>query len=233
MPSFHGTVQEMTRLALVLVLVPGYVLAAPEPSPVPSGWNLTFHYQDPQRVEVSLPGRSAPTTFWYQLYTVVNTSGQDVMFMPRFELMTASGTIIPSEQGVSARVFAAICERHAKDRPLLQSPAQIIGRLLQGEDNARDGVAIWPDFSAKADKFTVYVAGLSQEARQVANPAYQSGLPETVPQRLADGTTVPAVANPRMFTLHRTLAMRYDLPGDVRTRAGAVPVRTGQEWVMR
>ena len=223
----------MTRLALVFVLIPGYVLAAPEPSPVPKGWNLTFHYQDPQRVEVELPGRSAPTTFWYQLYTVVNTSGQDVMFMPRFELMTSAGAIIPSEDGVSGRVFTAIRERHAKDRPLLQSPAQIVGRLLQGEDNARDGVAIWPDFSAKADKFTVYVAGLSEEASQVPNPAYRPGLPETVPQRLADGTTVPVVANPERFTLHRTLAIHYDLPGDVRTRSTAEPVRTGQEWVMR
>jgi hypothetical protein len=194
---------------------------------------LTFYYEDPQRIDVQLPGQSGSTTYWYVLYKIVNNTGQEVEFLPRFEVMTEDGAIFGSEQKVPPQVFSAIQRRHSSDRPLLQPHIRIVGRILQGEDNARDGVAIWPDFSANSDKFTIYVSGLSQEAEQVRNPEYDSTQPENVDEQLPDGLTVPREVNPRYFTLHRTLAIRYDLPGDAQTRSAAKPIRTAQEWVMR
>ncbi len=208
-------------------------LAAPEPKPVPSGWMLTFYYEDLQRIEVSAGGQSGTRTYWYLLYKVVNDSGQEVDFLPRFDVIAEDGAVYRSEQNVPGTVFAAIQRQHASDRPLLLPHARIVGRILQGEDNARDGVAIWPDFSTNSDKFTVYVSGLSQEATQVRNPTYDPDRPEQIEEPLADGLTVPREVNPRYFTLHRTLAIRYDLPGDAQTRAAARPIRTAQEWVMR
>ena len=214
-------------------LIPFLLLAPPKASPVPKSWNLTFHYGDPQRIRVSVPGHDKPQSYVYVLYTAVNDSGREVEFYPRFEVMTGSGKRLSSEVGVSPLVFEAVKKRHAKTHPFLQSQSEIIGRLLQTADQAKDGVAIWPDFSAISDKFTVYVSGLSGDFVEVPNPGYQPDKPETVQEKLAGGTTIPRVVNPRKFTLHRTLAIHYDLPGDAQTRSAAKPVRTGQEWVMR
>ena len=223
----------MNALIHLSLSIPFLLVAPPKASPVPKSWNLTFHFSDPQRINVVVPGHQQPQTHWYLLYTVVNDSGREVEFYPRFEFMAGTGQRFNNEIGVSPVVFEAIKKRHAKTHPFLQSQTEIIGRLLQSADQAKDGVAIWPDFSAISDKFTIYVSGLSGDSMLVPNPGYNPDQPQTVQEKLADGTTIPCVVNPRKFTLHRTLAIRYDLPGDARTRARAKPVRTGQEWVMR
>lgn len=223
----------MNGLIQACLSIPLLVSAPPLPSSVPKSWNLGFEYHDLQRISVALPGRDIPQSYVYLLYTVVNDSGGEVAFYPRFEVVTSTGKRLTSEVGVSPVVFEAVKKRHAKTHPFLQNQAAILGRLLQSADQAKDGVAIWPDFSAMSDKFTVYVAGLSGESMEVPNPGYRPDQPETVEERLADGTSIPYLANPRRFTLHRTLAIHYDLPGDARTRSQAKPVRTGQEWVMR
>ena len=217
----------------LLCLVGATASAAPKPSPAPKSWNLTFYYEDPQRITVTLPGEQAPRTYWYLLYTVVNETGRDLDFYPDFHLMTATGRLIPSELGVNPAVFEQIKKRYARSRPFLQSRTQIIGRLRQTADHAEEGVAIWPDTVATTGKFTIYISGLSGESAEVPNPAFDPGRPQVVQEKLADGTTIPRAVNPRAFTLHRTLAIHYDLPGDARTRSAARPVRTGQEWVMR
>jgi hypothetical protein len=223
----------MNELIQICMSIPWLALAPPQASPMPKSWNLAFEYSDPQRITVAVPGHDEPRTFWYLLYTVVNDSGRDVEFYPSFEIMTGSGMRLPSELGVSPVVITAIKKRHAKTHPFLQGQTEIIGRLLQTKDQAKDGVAVWPDFSASSSRFTVFVTGLSGESADIPNPGFQPDKPRTIDEKLADGTTIPRVVNPKVFTLHRTLAIHYDLPGDVQTRASATPVRTGQEWVMR
>ena len=220
-------------LALVVLALVAVGSAAPQPRVAPASWTLDFRYEDPQRIVIPGVGESRPRVFWYMLYTVANNSGADVEFYPRFELKAGATQILLHHQDVPSNVFAAIRQRHQSTRPFLQSPARIIGTLQQGEDYAKDGVAVWPQFDADADEFTIYVRGLSGETDQVPNSSYDPARPEAEEEVLADGTTVPRVVNTRYFTVHKTLAITYQLPGDRETRIQASPVRLSQKWIMR
>lgn len=194
--------------------------AAPEPSIVPKTWELKFRYRDPERIAVMIPGRSEPVVYWYMLYTVQNDTDEARDFYPTFTIVTDTLNVVESEIGVSPEAFRAVKRRW--EDPLLLPPSQINGKLLVGEDRAKRGVAIWPDFDPKAREFTVYVAGLSGETTRIANPAFD-----------ADKPVGPR--NPRVFIVRKTLEIPYRLPGGGEDRARAVPQRLSREpqWVMR
>jgi len=194
--------------------------AAPQPSLVPKSWELNFRYMDPQRIVVTVPGRAEPVVYWYMLYTVENRTGEARDFYPTFELVTDTFNLVESEIGVSPEAFRAIQRRW--NNPLLLEPARINGRLLVGEDRAKQGVAIFPDFDPAAREFTIYVKGLSGETARLRNPAFDPARPEDN-------------RNPRFFILHKTLAIPYRLPGGGEARSLAVPQRLSREpqWVMR
>jgi hypothetical protein len=126
---------------------------------------------------------------------------------------------------VHPKVFAAIKQRYAKTQPFLVSPVEAIGRLLQGRDNARTSVAVFPDLDPRVSKFTIYVGGLSGETQAIPNPKYNP--------RLTDDEKGGDDANPKYFVLRKTLAMPYTVPGDVKTRKTAKPVPGKMTWVMR
>jgi hypothetical protein len=209
------------------------VVAAPSPSVAPKSWELDFDFADPQTITLQFPGAAAPQTFWYILYTVTNNSRREVQFLPRFEMMTNIMQVVAGDPGINPQVFEAIKRRHRPTYPLLIEPVKIMGRLLQGPDNAKSSVAIWPQINIKANQFTVYVAGLSGESVLLRNPNYKAGQPEYITKKLGDGTEIKAVVNPKFFTLRKTFAVRYILPGDEQTRATARAGRRGTEWIMR
>ena len=66
----------------------------------------------------------------------------------------------------------------------------------------------------------MYVAGLSGEIERLGNPVFNPDKPESAQNR-------------RFYTLRKTLAIAYDLPGDPGTRGAAEPIRRGWDWVMR
>lgn len=198
----------------------GIVHAGPQPAEAPKSWELNFRFQDLQRIAVTLPGRSEPATYWYLLYSVENRTGKAQEFYPTFEIVTDTLNVVESEIGVSPEAFRAI-QRRWKN-PLLLEGSRINGTLLAGEDRAKQGVAIWPDFDPKAKDFKVYVSGLSGETTKVANPAFDPAKPE-------EGR------NKRFFLLRKTLEIPYRLPGGPDARHLAVPERLKEEpvWVMR
>lgn len=214
----HGL--PMTCLVVASALTGSAALAAPQPSLVPKSWELEIDFYDPARIEVTLPGESKPAVFWYVLYTVTNRTGRDVSFYPQFELVTDTLDVVRGGDGVSLRVYDAIRERHGKLHPFMVEPLEVSGRLLQGKENSRTSAAIFRDFNRDASRFTLFMAGLSGEVVRVPNPAFDSARP-------ADEQ------NPQFFTLRKTLAIKYDLPGDLGTRESSVPIRTNREWVMR
>lgn len=195
-------------------------LAAPTPSLTPKSWDLEFEFFDPARIEVALPGEERPTTFWYLIYTVTNNSGREVLFYPQFDLVTDTLNVVQGGDHVSPTVFDAIRARHGKLHPFLTEPLKVGGKLLQGTDNARTSVAIFRDFDPQASRFTVFAGGLSGEVARVPNPAFDPAAGESE-------------QNPQFFTLRKTLAIPYDLPGDPVTRRQATPARGTREWVMR
>lgn len=192
----------------------------PEPALAPSSWMLQFRFQDPQRISVVEPGQAGPTVYWYMLYTVENATGAEVEFYPQFEIVTDSMQVVAGGAGVSPEAYRAI-HRRAND-PALLPPEQIAGRILQGKDRARHGVAIWKDFDAKAKSFTVYAGGLSGEVMRWKNPAFN---PEQK----------QGPKNQKYFLLRKTLAIPYTLPGSEASRPSSTPRRVAedQKWVMR
>jgi hypothetical protein len=193
----------------------------PKPSPVPVDWELGFKFQDLQRISIDVPGEGCKT-YWYMVYTVTNSTGQDVLFHPEMTLVT--DTLKEQQQMVEVppEVFNAIQSQYKATYPWLEHPSKMVGKVLQGKDNARDSVAIWPDFDPKARTVTAYIGGLAGEMIAVANPEYQAGK--------SDPKKVPA-----FFVLRKTLAIGYDMPADTANRSSVTAKRVSQEleWIMR
>ena len=211
-------VSKTSTAACLLSLVAAWAVA--DASPGAGSWQLDVKFHDPQRISLRLPGDSHDTTFWYMVYTVTNNTGQDRQFFPSFRLLTGTLKIVEGGADVHPLVYDAIAARHKEEFPFLAPPGKVAGPLLLGEANARASVAVFRSFDPDADEFTVYAAGFSGEIQRLANPAFDAGAEESED-------------NPRFFILRRTLAIRYELPGDPTTRSKAIPVRRTREWVMR
>jgi hypothetical protein len=196
------------------------VFAAPQAGLVSSSWQLDFEFHDPQRITLHLPGEKEETTYWYMVYQVTNNTGRDVQFYPSFELVTDTLAAVEGGAEISPRVYDAVAARHRIEYPFITVPTKITGLLLQGEANARASIAVFRTFDPDADGFTIFLSGLSGEIERVSNPSFDP------PRGESD-------ANPRFFLLRRTLAIRYDLPGEAGTRPLATPIRRNREWVMR
>ena len=192
----------------------------PEPARAPVSWELKFDFHDPQRITLTLPGDDHPSTFWYILYRVENDAGKDIQFFPAAEIVTASLQVVQGGDQISPSVYDAIKGRHKVTHPFLQEPRHVSGTLLQGEDNARDSVVVFRQFDLRDNEFSVFFSGLSGEIKRALNPSFDNRKPES-----GD--------NSRLFTMRKTLAIKYRLPGDPKTRPSAKPIRMGREWVMR
>jgi hypothetical protein len=215
-------------LCLVLVAAPSIARAGdyPEPSPYPIAWELKFDHSKPKRIVVQIPNEG-PRAFWYVTYTVTNETTEDQTFLPVFEMLTKDGKIIRSDKGVPIQVFQEI-KRRENNRFLLPS-AKIGGVLRVGEDQARDGVAIWPEPMAEMGTFSIFVSGLSGE---------------TVTLKMVDGKPVKVkpenishelkgVKPEDVVILRKTLQLNHVIYGDERFPGlDEVNVKP-EQWVMR
>jgi len=216
-------ISKIIGLALATIVVgTGISFGFPKPSPVPMDWELNFKFQDLKRIKVTVPGQKE-RTYWYMIYSVTNNTGQDVMFYPEFTLVTDKLQVVPGMVDVEPEVFNAIKKQYKATYPWLEHPSKVIGKLLQGKDNTRDSVMIWPDFDVKASSVDVFIGGLSGEMLSVPNPTFVAGK--------SDPNKVPEV-----FVLRKTLVIHFALPTDPANRERISPSRKGQEpveWVMR
>ncbi len=205
----------------VLLVISSSVMGFPKPAPVPLAWELDFQFENIKRIKVDLPGDGIKT-YWYLIYTAQNETGRDVVFHPEITLVTDSFKALPSGVNVPPEVFKAIKGRHRNVYPWLEHPRELVGKLRQGEDNARDSVAIWPDFNPLTVGFDVLVSGLSGEAVEVANPLFTKG---------AD----PKKVKPK-FVLRKTFRMKFRLPTDPSRREKVEAELGGRpafDWIMR
>jgi hypothetical protein len=222
----------MKRLAAAIVLaaVTAGLLttpaqtATPQPAPVPLSWQLDIDVKTPRAISVLLPGAKAMQTFWYMVYTVTNRTGSDQTFVPEFTLYTDTGQVLKAGTQVPADVFDFVTR--AVNDPHLRDSVNVTGKLLQGADNAKTGVAIWPDFDAQAGSFDVFVGGLSGESVEISLPA-----PVEVVQRTLTGTTQQVTKD--KMVLSKTLQLQYSVPGEAASRPQAVPSLEKKDWVMR
>lgn len=183
------------------------VQAAPEAPVVPLTWELNFKYQAPERIILTLPGKTEPQTFWFFRYTVTNNTGKDLLFTPEIQLLTDTGQILTSGKNGANAAYDDIKQLYKGT--LMDSPIQILGKLLQGEDNAKESVAVFAGVDADARIYKLQVSGLSGDTAVVENPLTKEKV-----------------------ILRKTLVVTYEIPGQA-IGIDPQPQLKSTTWVMR
>lgn len=154
---------------------PGFNQIAVDASALPRDkdgiWILEFTFKPIRIQTVDVPGKGR-RQIYYLWYKVVNRTGDPRLFVPQFTIVTNTGqkladTVIP-------QAIPLIQTREGGD-PLL-STVDIVGMIPPSTkdtvDEAVYGVAIWDGVDPKADKFSIYVTGLSNGYKtEAAKPA--------------------------------------------------------------
>jgi hypothetical protein len=211
----------LTTMLLGLLSLPAQ---PPQPNEARVAWQLDLRYSKPRPIYVKVPGKSGPQLFWYFTFTVTNRTGEDRQFAPEILLYTHTGQMLRAGQGVNPIVFQHIKKLH--NNPLLRDLVGITGKMLQGQDNARDGVAIFRDFDPEAARFDIFIGGLSGETATVQLPA-----PIKVRQIGPGGKEV--TVEKKAITLAKTLDLTYRIGTETRNRIDATVQLLGKRWVMR
>ena len=203
---------------VVLAVFTAASMGAPEPAIVqgPDEWTVEAEFEHPQQITVQLAIDKRPRRFWYTIITLTNQTNRDVDFYPKCELMTDTFQIIPAGKEVSATVFEQIKRRHQSKYPFLEHIEGVDNKILQGKDNAKDIVIIWPDFDAKAKGLNLFITGLSNETVVIDHP-----------------TAKDEAGEPVKVYLRKTLELSYKLRGDPAFRSDAELIYEGKRWVMR
>lgn len=240
-----------TLLSICLVLtLAGFALAYPKPGPTPHTWQFVFDHSRPKRLVIRPPGSEKPEAYWYMTYTISNPSRQAQAFNPIFELVTDDGLVIRSDgkryetvDGQVREVMRTITVNGQKQQvadmipqvvldtirireknPSLKSVNQIAGTLRSGTDEAKEGVAIWPEPSPRMGQFAIYATGLSGDIvtlKQAGNDFVEIPKDE-----------VPAKTD-KLLILRRTLQMKYQQLGDEKNPGDDRLDGVGEEWVYR
>lgn len=206
--------RSMTTLSLTFaaLAVTPIVSAAPEPSPIPTRWELTIEPGPLRIAAVDVPGVGT-RDFFYLTYKVTNNSGEDLYFAPSFELATDDGLILRAGQGVTFEVTNAILGR--LNNPFLKDQISIIGVLPQGEENAQEGLIVWPAENLLVDEVTVYATGFSGETRRIPRP------------------DSPPDGPPQEVVLRKTLMLVHSTPGEITGKGNEPLPRITTRWILR
>ena len=209
----------MQRLVTRLFIVAIAVLAAmsataraaveqfPKPSPYPKSWELKFEHSMPKRVVVQAENSNVPKAYWYVTYTVTNETDKERLFIPHFDMVTKDGQVVRSDKNIPKKVFDIIKRNEGNE--FLTSHALVGGELRLGQDEAKDGVAIWEEPTPEMGNFTVFISGASGETATVKGP------------------------DEKPVILRKTLQLNYLIRGDTQTSGQGEVVKQSQEWVMR
>jgi hypothetical protein len=154
--------------AVLLALI-SPALGAPEPEIVPKRWQLNVEVDHLRVANVDIPG-VGERAFYYLTYTVTNNSGEDVQFYPAFTLATDDGKIIKSNRNVHRYAKDELHRLAARGRIELLTELDAQGLLLQGKENARESIVIWPCENLELDEVKVFLGGFSGETRAVPRP---------------------------------------------------------------
>ncbi|MCA9279838.1 MAG: hypothetical protein H6815_09660 [Phycisphaeraceae bacterium] len=185
-------------------------MAAPEPDPVPTRWQLYVETSPLSLINLQ-DDRGNVHPYFYMTYEVTNDSGQDLVFAPVFELADDEGRTVRGGRGVPGSVTRRLMDM--LENPLLQDQVSVLGLLLQGNDNARQGLVIWPAEDLNVDNISIFCAGFSGETETVNFPTRNGA--------------------ERSVLFRKTLMLSFDTPGTL------VPGRTPDmrpaetRWVMR
>lgn len=187
------------------------VQAAPEPAPVPRRWEFDVIPSPLRFAVVDVPG-VGPRAYVYLTYKVVNHGAHDQLFAPTLELATDHAVEpVRSGRDVPLAVTRELLSR--LNNPYLEDQISIVGTLLRGPENAREGLAIWPAPSLRLTDVAVYLGGFSGETTTLDIPG-------------PDGTI-------QRKTLRKTLMLRFRMPGEIDPAAPVAYAPYETRWIMR
>ncbi len=133
-------------------------------------WVLDFAFKPMRLRLIEIPGKGR-RTIHYLYYRVVNHTGEPRMFVPQFSLVTDTGQRL--EDAVIPQAIPIIQAREDASIPLIGA-VNIMGMIptstKQGVDDAVYGVAVWEGVDPRADRFSVYVRGLSDGQQVIPGP---------------------------------------------------------------
>ncbi|MDX2036424.1 MAG: hypothetical protein SFX72_07215 [Isosphaeraceae bacterium] len=133
-------------------------------------WVLDFAFKPVRLVTVDVPGKGR-RQLHYMYYQVINKTGKPRMFVPQFTIVTDNGKRF--EDTVNPQGVKLIQAREDPSIPLLGA-VEVVGMIpaseKQGVDDAVFGVAVWENVDPTADRFSVYVRGLSDGYQVVPPP---------------------------------------------------------------
>lgn len=201
---------KITRLCvamLTLFIITANTQAAPEPEIVPSAYQLDFTYNAPQAIAIRSP-KGNIQWYWYLTYTITNNTGDDHLYIPDVTVSYDDGVIVTAGADIPSSVFKAI-EKKQRD-PLLLSPLQVVGELLQGKDFAKTSVAIWPHFGSQVKEMRIFIAGLSGET-----------------------TKIKVKDKKEPVLLRKTRMLIYEVPGTNTHPQEQAIKRKSDKWIMR
>lgn len=196
---------------LVAIGVPAYVAqiaqAVPEPAPVPRRWEFRIEPGPLRLTTVEVPDQGV-LPFWYFTFKVTNNTGEDRFFAPSFQMSLDNGEVILSGRDVPRVVTDTILAR--LNEPLLIDEIAIQGTLLQGPENAKEGLVIFRADDLRPDVIRLFAAGFSGETHRYTRPD--------------TGEEV---------TLRKQLMLTHQLPGEADPKSDNPIRRIGQRWVLR
>lgn len=138
-------------------------------------WVLDFRFKPLRIRTVEIPGKGRRQIF-YLYYEVVNRTGAPRMFAPQFVMVNEKQERF--EDQVIPEAIPLIQRREDNSIPLLGA-VDAIGMIPPSTkptvDDAVFGVACWDRWDPKADRFSIYVRGLSDGFVEV--PAEKGGKP--------------------------------------------------------
>lgn len=133
-------------------------------------WVLDFAFRPIRLVTVEIPGKGRRLVH-YLYYQVINNTGAPRMFVPQFTLVTDTGKRY--EDAVIPQAVENVTNREDPTRTTLGA-VDIVGVIppngkKEGIDDAVYGVAVWEGVDPVADRFSIFVRGLS-DGYQVVTP---------------------------------------------------------------
>jgi len=134
-------------------------------------WVLDFTFKPLRIRTVDIPGKGRRTVH-YLYYRVVNRTGSPRMFVPQFIMVNEDGKKI--EDQVIPEVVPLIQNREDPTIPILGA-VNIMGVIPPSTkpdvDDAVFGVAVWDKWDPKADRFRIFVRGLSDGYKEFPAPS--------------------------------------------------------------
>ncbi|MFO0945504.1 MAG: hypothetical protein U1D30_06110 [Planctomycetota bacterium] len=137
---------------------------------VPDIWVLDFTFRNPRFIMVDVPGKGRQLV-WYMTYKIVNRTGEERRFIPRFTLVTEKGKV--HDDVILPQAEKAVMLREDPTRKLFNSVTiskELPASKPEADPEVRSGVAFFEGVDMAEKGFKIYVSGLSNGYVKAEDP---------------------------------------------------------------